>query len=212
MPRVPSSNSSSSFAIADGRPVTRAIPSAHWATVPTSSLLAASGLKSSTYFDSASRISSGRIVSSVISSLLSWLSGLCEVLGRRSSGEPPPGVVEPARDGAVDDVVADLDAYAAEDVGVDDDVEMHGGGVLLAEGLGQPPLVGVAHRPRDPDRRDLLALRLRRDLPVGRERAGDGAVRAGQRLLDQRDRRRQRLAVEQGVDQRGLVVDGASRV
>ena len=44
MPRVPSSNSSSSLAMAEGRPETRAMPSAHWATVPTSSLLAADGL------------------------------------------------------------------------------------------------------------------------------------------------------------------------
>ena len=44
MPRVPSSNSSSSLAIAEGRPATRAMPSAHSATVPTSSRLAADGL------------------------------------------------------------------------------------------------------------------------------------------------------------------------
>ena len=43
MPRVPSSNSSSSLAIAEGRPLTRAMPSPAVATVPTSSLLAASG-------------------------------------------------------------------------------------------------------------------------------------------------------------------------
>ena len=44
MPSVPSSNSRSSLAIAEGSPETRAMPSAHWATVPTSSLLAADGL------------------------------------------------------------------------------------------------------------------------------------------------------------------------
>ena len=44
MPSVPSSNSSSSLAITEGRPLTRAMPSAASATVPTSSLLADSGL------------------------------------------------------------------------------------------------------------------------------------------------------------------------
>ena len=43
MPSVPSSNSSSSLAIAEGSPLTRAMPSAACATVPTSSRLAASG-------------------------------------------------------------------------------------------------------------------------------------------------------------------------
>ena len=44
MPRVPFSNSSSSFAIADGRPSTRAMPSPEVTTVPTSSRLDASGV------------------------------------------------------------------------------------------------------------------------------------------------------------------------
>ena len=43
MPSVPSSNSSSSLAMAEGRPATRAMPSPASATVPTSSLLAAAG-------------------------------------------------------------------------------------------------------------------------------------------------------------------------
>ena len=44
MPWVPSSNSSSSLAMAEGRPLTRAMPSPASATLPTSSLLAAEGL------------------------------------------------------------------------------------------------------------------------------------------------------------------------
>ena len=47
-PRVPSSNSSSSLAMAEGRPSTRAMPSPHSATVPTSSVAAASGSYAST--------------------------------------------------------------------------------------------------------------------------------------------------------------------
>ncbi len=65
-PRVPSSNFSSSFAIAEGRPSILAIPSPATVTVPTSSREAASGLYDWTKFSSASRISSGRIVSSAI--------------------------------------------------------------------------------------------------------------------------------------------------
>src|SRR4029079_10322011 len=166
MPSVPSSNSSSSLAIADGRPATRAMPSAHCATVPTSSLLAAAGLKSSTYLVSASRISSGRIVSSVISSLLSGV--FSSSLHRRSNvsrsaDQAPSGVVEPAGDGAVDDLVADLDADAAEDVRVDDDVEVDGRVVLAAEELGQALLVGRTHRSRHPSGGHDLALAPRRD-------------------------------------------------
>src|SRR3954447_1798741 len=171
MPSVPSSNSSSSFAIADGRPETRAMPLAHWATVPTSSLLAASGLKSSTYFDSASRISSGRIVSSVIASLLSVSSShACRWSSwSRSAGQTTSGVVEPAGDGAVDDLVADLDAEAAEDLRVDDEVEVHRGVVLAAQQLREPALVGGRQRPGDPDRGDGLALGLGGHPAVRRE-------------------------------------------
>ena len=52
--------------MAEGRPSTRAIPSPHSVTVPISSLAGAPGWYSSTKRASASRISSGRIVSSVI--------------------------------------------------------------------------------------------------------------------------------------------------
>ena len=65
-PSVPSSNSSSSLAIAEGRPSTRAMPSPATETWPTSSRAAAAGSYDFTNSSSASRISSGRIVSSVI--------------------------------------------------------------------------------------------------------------------------------------------------
>ncbi|CAM5315406.1 hypothetical protein SALBM217S_10190 [Streptomyces griseoloalbus] len=63
---MPSSNFSSSLAMAEGRPSTFAMPSPARVTVPTSSREAASGLYDWTKFSSASRISSGRIVSSAI--------------------------------------------------------------------------------------------------------------------------------------------------
>ncbi len=66
MPRTPFSNSRSSFAMAEGRPSTRAMPSPHSVTVPTSSRATPAGSYSSTNRASASRISSGRIVSSAI--------------------------------------------------------------------------------------------------------------------------------------------------
>ena len=44
MPRVPFSNSSSSLAIAEGSPSTRAMPSPEVTTVPTSSRLEVSGV------------------------------------------------------------------------------------------------------------------------------------------------------------------------
>ncbi|CAB4599525.1 unannotated protein [freshwater metagenome] len=65
-PRVPFSNCKSSFAIVDGRPSTRAIPSPAWLTVPTSSRDAVPGSYDLTNVAKASRISSGRIVSSAI--------------------------------------------------------------------------------------------------------------------------------------------------
>ena len=65
-PRMPFSNTSSSLAIAEGRPSTRAMPSPHSMTVPISSREAPSGSYSWTKRASASRISSGRIVSSAI--------------------------------------------------------------------------------------------------------------------------------------------------
>jgi hypothetical protein len=68
MPRVPSSNFSSSLVIAEGRPSTFAMPSPISVTVPTSSTLAAEGSYEATKRSSASRISSGRIVSSAIGS------------------------------------------------------------------------------------------------------------------------------------------------
>ncbi len=65
-PRIPPGNSSSSLAIAEGSPSTRAMPSPSSATVPTSCLEAPSGSYAWTKLASASRISSGRIVSSAM--------------------------------------------------------------------------------------------------------------------------------------------------
>ena len=79
---MPFSNSSSSLAMAEGSPSTRAMPSPHSVTVPTSSREAASGSYASTNCARASRISSGRIVSSAIF----LVSFLC--VGYRLAGMP----------------------------------------------------------------------------------------------------------------------------
>ena len=75
--------------MAEGRPSTFAMPSPATLTVPTSSREAASGLYDWTKFSSASRISSGRIVSSAI-----WVP--CSPCWARSflrgSGGRPPGI------------------------------------------------------------------------------------------------------------------------
>jgi len=87
-PRVPSSNSSSSLAMAEGSPSTRAMPSPVSVTVPTSSREAVSGSYCSTKRARASRISSGRIVSSAIF-LVSFLCVGYRLVG---AGQPPGGV------------------------------------------------------------------------------------------------------------------------
>ena len=130
MPRVPSSNSSSSFAIADGRPSTLAMPSPHSVTVPTSSVAAAPGSYVSTNFASASRISSGRMVSSVIV-LASFSSGsfasvwAARLPTGRSRRQPAAQLAEPARGAAVDQLVADPHRHPAEHPGVEHDVQVH---------------------------------------------------------------------------------------
>jgi hypothetical protein len=73
-PNVPSSNSSSSFVITEGRPSTRAMPSPAMITRPSSSRVV-SGENEATFRSMASRMSSGRIVSSVMSALFLLLCG-----------------------------------------------------------------------------------------------------------------------------------------
>src|SRR6478672_8116280 len=73
-----------------------------------------------------------------------------------STGEPAPGVVEAAGDRPVDDVVTDLDPDAADDRGVDDDVEVDLSTVRPRQRGGQPLAVGVGQRAGDVHRRYAL--------------------------------------------------------
>src|SRR6478609_204490 len=218
MPRVPSSNSSSSLAIAEGRPLTRAMPSPACATVPTSSLEAASGWYSETNRCSASRISSGRIESSVISaSLLSWALPLVWLVcvfcvrgagaaPRGSAGQLASGVVEAGGHGAVDDVVTDLDPQAAEQRGLDLDVQVHGPAVLGAERVREAAPLGVRQVPRRAHQRDTLALGRGGDLLELGDRGVHRPEGARERLLGQRHRGRERAPVEQLPEQAALVL------
>src|SRR4051812_14039831 len=175
-PRVPSSNFSSSLAMAEGRPSTLAMPSPAKVTVPTSSREAASGWYDWTKFSSASRISSGRIVSSAIwvpcspcwARSFTWgVGGLPPIRGE-SSARPNQGrrkyvllfsitalllarhtaggVLEPVRQGAVDDLVADLYPDPADDLGVHVEIEVHPAPVELREGGAEALLLRVAQR------------------------------------------------------------------
>src|SRR5215204_14393 len=147
-PSVPSSNSSSSFAIAEGSPSTRAIPSPAIATRPTSSRAAAAGSYDFTKASRASRISSGRIVSSVMVAPCSLLSDTGS-----ATGQPALDVGQAGADGSVDHVVADLDLDAADQVGLDDHVELDRTAGLRGQRLLEPFTVLGAQRRRHPDQR-----------------------------------------------------------
>src|SRR5215203_3007617 len=56
----------------------------------------------------------------------------------RSAGQPPAGGLETVGDAAVDDLVADLDDQAAEDVGIDGDLQSDGAPVEAAQDVGEP--------------------------------------------------------------------------
>ena len=209
---MPSSNSSSSLAIADGRPATRAMPSP--ACGDGADLLLAGGRRAcspSTYFWQRvpDLLRTDRKLRHVRPSSLGPCLSVRVVGAAGSAGEPAAGVVEPAGDGAVDDVVTDLDAHAADQLGVDDDVEVDGRVVLP----GRAPRRAGRSRPSPScaATRTVATARpahRRRCRSIAAQRGVDRAVRAGDRLLDQRERRGQRLALEQRVEQRRLVVVG----
>ena len=114
MPSRPFSNSSSSLVIAECRPSTRAMPSPVSVTRPTSSR-AVSGVYEATLRSIASRISSGRIVSSVMCSC-----SFARLVWSALLADPSPDLFEAVDDGAVEDLVAHLDPDAANHIGIDD--------------------------------------------------------------------------------------------
>ena len=104
-PSVPSSNSSSSLVMAEGRPSMCAMPSPASVTCPTSSRPAVSGSYDETKRSSASRISSGRMVSSamvaapaLVSSVVRVVTWVCGVhASRRAVGGRRRGGRRPSR-------------------------------------------------------------------------------------------------------------------
>src|SRR5215470_12048865 len=156
-PRIPPGNSSSSLAIAEGSPSTWAMPSPASATTPTSCREAPSGSYAWTKLASASRISSGRIVSSAM--VLASFSLGCQLYVVRhlppyprrghaahrhghapSSGRQPLAQLgEPARHAAVNELIPDLDGYSTHDPGIDNDIQVNIVAVGLRQGGGEPP-------------------------------------------------------------------------
>src|SRR3954454_2134327 len=213
MPSTPPSNSSSSLVMHECRPSTRAMPSPVSVTTPTSSRDAPASYDD-TMLSSASRISSGRIVNSVMGrapSLASWcLLGCCLGAASCSPGlaaELPAGLGQVADHAAVDLLVADPDRDTADEGRVHDQLEPD----VLPDGgpqrLGEPLLLvlGQCDGRRHPGDEALPARR--RELGVVTENPLEGPPpRGDDRALHQRERHLGDLVVEQPVEQLELAV------
>ena len=66
---------------------------------------------------------------------------VCRVAG--SAGDVPARTFQLAQDGAVDDLVTDLDADAADDLLVDDQLELDRLAVDALQGSGEPVALGL---------------------------------------------------------------------
>src|SRR6516165_9756160 len=196
-PRTPFSNSSSSLAIAEGRPSTRAMPSPASTTVPISSRAAPAGSYSWTKRESASRISSGRIVSSAI--VLPVLSDSC---AGTSARQLAPYGGQAAGRGPVYKFIPDLDGKSTHDRGIDDDIQVNVVPVGAGQRLREPPAVARGQLDRRAHHRDQLLPAPRRDIGAQVQGSGQGPP-AGVRhhLVDQAERHRGHLALEQGAQQ-----------
>src|SRR5262245_50622305 len=226
-PSTPPGNSSSSLAMADGSPSTRAIPSPASVTRPTSSRVARSGRYDSTYLRSASRISSDRIVSSDTVSPHVPKARLRNPWTRTLTRFPSlilcpnaiplvqiaAGLLELPAEAAVDQLVADPDDHTSHDGRILQQLQIHRTSLERAERLAEL----------------LVALRVERR---GGPHLGDqGAARGGGLLGEALDRPLQQAparvahdvadqvhghgggsAVEQGVDHRDAALQGHPRV
>src|ERR671931_2577497 len=138
MPTSPPGNSSSSLAMAEGIPSTKAMPSPLQVTRPTSSRVTA-GRYDSTFLRRALAMSSGRMDSSVTVALplsLCWTAygAAAMVLG----AQPLAHLGEAAAHAAVEDLVADADHDRAEDRRVDRTVQVDRPASDPGEHLGEP--------------------------------------------------------------------------
>src|SRR6185312_13135106 len=208
-PRTPFSNSSSSLAMAEGRPSTRAMPSPHSMTVPISSREAPSGSYSWTKCASASRISSGRIVSSaMVLYVFPCVVFRLHVLPRRIRSH----VGQPAGRGRVYELIPDLDGNTAYDRGIYHDVQVHPVPVGGGQRAGEPPLLGRCQLDRRTHHRDQLLPPPRRDAGAHvqghRQRA---AARVRHHLRDQPQGDWGHLAAQERTEQVVLGVGGHRR-
>src|SRR5215211_2489041 len=158
MPSRPPGNSSSSRAMVEGMPSTRAMPSPVSVTRPTSSRVT-EGRKDSTCFLSAAAISSGLMESSVMSCPFAlrcqaWL----------GDAERFPGLLEAAADAAVEQLGQEADDHRDQNSLVDGPLQHHRLADDPGQDLGEPgpaPVVqldGAAHlghHPVAPGRRRL---------------------------------------------------------
>src|SRR5689334_506835 len=152
-PSRPPGNSSSSLAIVRGRPATRAMPSPVSMTRPTSSR-STDGFQLSTFLRSAAAMVWGSIRSDAMGSAPE-----CEF-----------GVLEAARDRAVEDEVVDARDDAADHGWVDDDLGLDGAAGRLRQRLLQALALLVSEGHRRSDLRDGVLARARRE---AHDRVGD---------------------------------------
>src|SRR4051794_19185322 len=104
------------------------------------------------------RISSAEIVSSAMARPLPCcVESKSRGDGAWSAREPAAGGLESVGDAAVDDLVADPDDQAAEDVGVDGDLQPDRPAVEAAEDVGQAALLRGGQRDRRRHVGDVLA-------------------------------------------------------
>src|SRR5689334_23527613 len=205
-PRIPPGNSSSSLAIAEGRPSTCAIPSPQSATVPTSCREASSGSYAWTNFARASRISSGRIVSSAM--VLSFSSASAR--GTPASCGPVPSELgEPAAQRSVDELIPDLNRHSAHYPGIDDDIQLNAVAVYVRERPGQPLALAGAQLGGDPHDSDQPLPPVRDEPRVVRQvRLQVTPPGIDHSLGDELQRGWHHLAREQLINQRALLLAG----
>src|SRR4051794_15333016 len=209
MPSTPPSNSSSSLVMHECRPSTRAMPSPVSVTTPTSSRLAPASYDD-TMLSSASRISSGRIVNSVIkrAPYLFWSFVSCvSVPGAGATGQATVRRAQMTQDAAVDQLVADAHGQAAEDVGVDHQLETDVAVELTLERLGECCLLVLVEAHGAGDAGDETLAPLGGELGELVEHPLDGAATWREHSTqDQRQRHRGDLVVEQPMKQVALAV------
>src|SRR5580700_2950496 len=219
-PRTPFSNTSSSLAMAEGRPSTRAMPSPASMTVPTSSRAAPAGSYSWTKRDSASRISSGRMVSSAIAlPVLSFVvltasgSSAADSVAGISARLLAPDLGQATGRGPVNKVIPDLDGYSTNYRRIDDNIQVNVVPVGAGQCVCEPPALARGELGRRADHRDQLLPAPRRDVGTQVQGGVQGpSARMRDHLVDQAEGHVSHFAVEQGAEKPPLSLLGQRRI